>query len=98
MKISLLSTAILFYLTSINAEQQQDEYLNSILSNPKFKPNTLGNVIPGRFIIEFEQDFRGSSLQFVNDIESKININPRIKMNIAQDYNSSPSLFRGVSI
>lgn len=108
MKISLLSTVVLLYLTSINADklqqqkqqqqQQQDEYLDSILSNPKFKPNALGNVIPGRFIIEFEQDFRGSSLEFVNDIESEININPRVKMNIAQDYSSSPSLFRGVSI
>ncbi|KAK4518139.1 S-adenosylmethionine transporter [Mucor velutinosus] len=101
MKISLLSIAVLLCLSSIHAEsqdQQQDAYLASIMANPKFKPNTLGNVIPGRFIIEFEQDYRGSSLEFVNDIESEIDISPRIKMNIAQDYSSSPSLFRGVSI
>jgi len=102
MKISLLSTAVLLCLASIHAEslsqQQQDAHLESIMSNPKFKPNALGNVIPGRFIIEFEQDYRGSSLEFVNDIESDIDISPRIKMNIAQDYSSSPSLFRGVSI
>lgn len=99
MKIALLSAAIALYLTCINANTlQQDEHLEYILSNPKFKPNALGNVIPGRFIIEFEQDFRGSSLEFVNNIESKININPHVKMTIAQDYISSPSLFRGVSI
>jgi len=98
MRLSLLSTAVLLCLSGIYAESAQDAYLASIMANPKFKPNALGNVIPGRFIIEFEQDYRGSSLEFVNDMESEIDISPRIKMNIAQDYSSSPSLFRGVSI
>ncbi|KAI8637781.1 peptidase S8/S53 domain-containing protein [Parasitella parasitica] len=103
MKIPLLSTAMLLCVAGIHGDklqqqQKRDGYLDSILTNPKFKPNALGNVIPGRFIIEFEQSFRGSSLEFVNDIEAEIDINPRVKMNIAQDYNSSPSLFRGVSI
>lgn len=101
MKLFLLSTAVLLCLSSVHAEpaqEQPDAHLAAIMANPKFKPNALGNVIPGRFIIEFEQDYRGSSLEFVNDIESEIDISPRIKMNIAQDYSSSPALFRGVSI
>ncbi|GAA5799540.1 hypothetical protein HPULCUR_004956 [Helicostylum pulchrum] len=105
MKTSILTSASLSLLYLFSFVQAIDEkgHLQYLLSDPKFKPNTLGNVIPGRYIIEFDQNFHGSSLDFVNDIESDIvktdpTINSRIKMSIAHDYDSDPSIFRGISI
>ncbi|EIE91601.1 hypothetical protein RO3G_16312 [Rhizopus delemar RA 99-880] len=73
------------------------------MKDPKFKPSNLGNVIPGRYIIEFDEHYRGSSLEFVNKVEKDVlksapRIGMRVKMNIAQDYSSSSAIFRGVSI
>ncbi|KAG2232824.1 peptidase S8/S53 domain-containing protein [Thamnidium elegans] len=104
MKTSILTSASLSLLYLFSFVQSiENDHLQSLLSDPKFKPNTLGNVIPGRYIIEFDQSFHGSSLDFVNDIESDIvksypTINSRIKMSIAHDYDSDPSIFRGISI
>lgn len=105
MKTSILTSVSLslLYLFSFAQAIDENDHLQHLLSDPKFKPNTLGNVIPGRYIIEFDQNFHGSSLDFVSDIESDIvktdpTINSRIKMSIAHDYNSDPSIFRGISI
>lgn len=77
--------------------------LEAIMKDPKFKPSNLGNIIPGRYIIEFDEHYRGSSLEFVNKVEKDVlksapRIGMRVKMNIAQDYSSSSAIFRGVSI
>jgi hypothetical protein len=110
MRSSLLNSASLslLYLLSLTQAAEieiynENEHLQSLMSNPKFKPNTLGNIIPGRFIIEFDEDYHGSSLDFVNDVETDISnteptINSRIKMSIAHDFNSNSAIFRGVSI
>lgn len=108
MKSSLLTSAslsLLYFFSIIKAaEEEFDEaHLESLLADPKYKPNALGNVIPGRFIIEFEQDFHGSSLDFVTDIEADIiqtdpSTSSRIKMSIAHDFNTDSAIFRGISI
>ncbi|KAI8883553.1 subtilisin-like protein [Backusella circina FSU 941] len=68
-----------------------------MLSHPKFKTSNLGNIIPGRYIVEFADHFQGSSLEFVEDIEKDITaIKPIVRMDIAHDYGSS--LFRGISV
>ncbi|KAI9483063.1 MAG: peptidase S8/S53 domain-containing protein [Benjaminiella poitrasii] len=102
--IALLSTRRTFVQAAKdNSHTEDEELLNSILSNPKYKVNTLGRIIPGRFIIEFVDSYHGSSLDFITDVESDISQtksipSSRIKLSIAQDFNSSPSVFRGVSI
>ncbi|KAI7892969.1 peptidase S8/S53 domain-containing protein [Mucor mucedo] len=98
-----VSLLCLFTLTKAIEDVFDEARLNTLLSDPKYKPNTLGNVIPGRYIIEFDQDYRGSSLDFVTDIEADIYetdplTNSRIKMSIAHDFNTESSIFRGVSI
>lgn len=110
MKLSLLTSAslsLLYLFTFVQAAEDElfneNEHLESLLSNPKYKPNALGNILPGRFIIEFDQDYHGSSLDFVNDVETGIiqtdpNISSRIKMSIAHDFNTDSAIFRGISV
>lgn len=101
MKTSILTSAclsLLYVFSNTQAKEENEKHLDLLLSDPKYKPNTLGNIIPGRFIIEFDQNFDGSSQEFVNDIESDPDIISRIRMSIAHDYNSNPSIFRGISI
>lgn len=108
MKISLLTKASLSVLCLISLTQATEtendkERLESLFNNPKFKPNTLGNVIPGRFIVEFDEGYHGSGLEFVNDIEkdisaTELNLNSHIKLSIAHDFNSNSAIFRGISI
>ncbi|KAI8387535.1 peptidase S8/S53 domain-containing protein [Blakeslea trispora] len=103
MKIHLLS-AISLWLLSASSSALEDEHKNSrldlLFSNPKFRPNTLGNVIPGRFIIEFEDGYQGSSLDFVHEVQTMAepSLEGRIKISIAHDFASQSSIFRGVSI
>jgi hypothetical protein len=108
MKISLLTKASLSLLCLISStraagDESDEKRLQSLFEDPKFKPNTLGNIIPGRFIIEFDEGYYGSSLDFVSDIEKDIgatepNLNSRIKLSIAHDFNSNSAIFRGISI
>ncbi|KAI8363836.1 peptidase S8/S53 domain-containing protein [Choanephora cucurbitarum] len=103
MKIRLLSTISLWFLSNpsyVYGSEKQDSRLDSLFSNPKFRPNTLGNIIPGRFIIEFEDNYKGSSLDFVHEVQTMAepNIGGRIKINIAHDFATQSSVFRGVSI
>lgn len=67
--------------------------LKATIKDPKFKPNRLGNVIPGRYIIEFDEDYRESAMEFVNRIEPQP---AQYRIKIAHDYPSA--IFRGVSI
>lgn len=98
------SIAILYLASLVQAvAENEDPRLQSLMADPKFKINNLGNVIPGRFIIEFDEGYQGSSLEFVNDIEKDVsmtvpNLSSRIKMSIAQDYSSKSAIFRGISI
>ncbi|RCI05489.1 hypothetical protein CU098_012935 [Rhizopus stolonifer] len=99
MKLYLFASAWLCVLSGVST--QHNPRLESLLSNPKYRPNSLGNVIPGRFIIEFEQDYQGSSLEFINDVESLLDepsIQGRVKIHMAHDFNSQPAIFRGVSV
>lgn len=103
--LSLISASIsLFYAFSVvQATKETHKHLALLLSDPKYKPNTLGNVIPGRYIIEFDQDYHGSSLDFVNDVETLITqtdpaMNSRFKMSIAHDFTSESAIFRGISV
>lgn len=72
-----------------------DSLVDLMLSHPKFKATNLGNIIPGRYIVEFEDHFQGSSLEFVEDIDLTP-IKPIIRLDIAHEYGSS--LFRGISV
>lgn len=110
MKTSILTSAslsLLFLLSFVQAAEKdtydENDRIQSLMLDPKFKPNTLGNIIPGRYIIEFDEDYHGSSLDFVNDVEIDISntdpgIKSRIKMSIHHDFNSKSAIFRGVSI
>ncbi|KAI8887765.1 subtilisin-like protein [Backusella circina FSU 941] len=97
--LSLVCASLLSILNGVSARKNDNPILQSILSDPKFVPNELGNILPGRYIVEFEDDYRGSSLEFVSDIASEIKQTEpasHIKMTIAHDYGSS--IFRGISI
>jgi hypothetical protein len=106
MKISLLTSVSIFIiciLSNAQANSFDEEKLEALLADPKFKPNNLGNVLPGRYIIEFDENYHGSSLEFVSDVQSDLlksepGFNSRIKMNVAQEYDSPSTIFRGVSI
>jgi hypothetical protein len=106
MKTSLLtsvSASLLCIISNAYASGFDEHRLETILSDPKFKPNNLGNVLPGRYIIEFDEEYHGSSLEFVNDVESDLlksepGLHSHVKMSIAQEYDSSSAIFRGVSI
>ncbi|KAI7908050.1 peptidase S8/S53 domain-containing protein [Cokeromyces recurvatus] len=96
----VLLPSIVFAIKLDDFNSENDELL---LTNPKYKWNSLGKIIPGRFIIEFNDNYHGSSFEFITNVESDISQNEsipdsRIKMSIAQDFNSSSSIFRGVSI
>ncbi|KAI8972519.1 peptidase S8/S53 domain-containing protein [Pilobolus umbonatus] len=95
-----LSLIAIVYCETTNTENERYE---SLIANTKYVPNTLNHVIPGRYIIEFISQFEGSSLEFVNDIKtewmkSEPNLAAHVRLSIAHDYNSSPSIFRGISI
>ncbi|KAG0747148.1 hypothetical protein G6F62_000447 [Rhizopus arrhizus] len=91
---------LLFLLLIVNLSVsfgQKNAYdidrLKAIIKDPKFKPNRLGNVIPGRYIIEFDEDYRESAMEFVDQIEPQP---AQYRIKIAHDYPSA--IFRGVSI
>lgn len=69
-------------------------------ATPKYKESPLANIISGRYIIEFDESYQGSSSEFISYVQSKLGptINSHIKMTIAHDFDTSPSIFRGVSI
>lgn len=101
--LSLICASLLTILNvgTVSARKNEDPMLRSILSDPKFVPNELGNILPGRYIVEFEDDYQGSSLEFVSDIASELRQTEpmaasHIKMTVAHDYGSS--VFRGISI
>lgn len=105
MKTSLLtsvSVSLLCVIYNAHARSFDEHRLDSLLANPKFKPNNLGNVLPGRYIIEFDDGYHGSSLEFVSDVQSLLKnepaLNSRVRMSIAQEYDSPSTIFRGVSI
>ena len=52
------------------------------------------NVLSGRYIIEFDESYQGTSARFVEELEDD---NDRIKWKVAHDYNTE-SIFRGISI
>ncbi|KAI9271331.1 peptidase S8/S53 domain-containing protein [Sporodiniella umbellata] len=68
--------------------------VDKLISDPKFKPSTLGRNIPGRYIIEFDESYRGTSTDFVSHVEKVVLSDARVKMRIAYDSFA----FRGVSI
>ncbi|CEJ00752.1 Putative Subtilisin BPN' [Rhizopus microsporus] len=108
MRLSLLVSVCLIAFAVPSFAVQQDKYvyrnrLLSIIADPKFKPGTLGNAIPGRYIIEFDEDYHGSSMEFISRVENDIlltepHLGPHIKMSVAHDYSTSSAIFRGVSI
>lgn len=108
MRLSLLVSLCLIAFAVPSFAVQQDKYvyrnrLLSIIADPKFKPGTLGNAIPGRYIIEFDEDYHGSSMEFISRVENDIlltepHLGPHIKMSVAHDYSTSSAIFRGVSI
>ncbi|CAO3685818.1 unnamed protein product [Rhizopus stolonifer] len=59
-----------------------------------FKPSTLGHIIPGRYIIEFDQDYQGSPMDFVSRVQNDLLSDTRVKMAMAYDS----LVFRGISI
>ena len=62
--------------------------------------NNSNRQIPGRYIIEFNDDYMGSTEQFMNEIELE---HQSFRWTMAHDYHSnqrlsSDSIFRGISI
>ncbi|KAI7860448.1 peptidase S8/S53 domain-containing protein [Circinella umbellata] len=54
----------------------------------------IHNVLSGRYIIEFDEAYQGTSARFVQELEDD---NDRIKWKVAHDYDTE-SIFRGISV
>ncbi|KAI8377474.1 peptidase S8/S53 domain-containing protein [Radiomyces spectabilis] len=72
------------------------------VDHPKYKPCTFGRAIAGRYIVEFDDTFSGTSRQFLSDFEQGMQRqrpsfkSQQLRCNITQEYTSN--VFRGVSL
>lgn len=68
---------------------------SSALKHPKWVAPPLGSrPLAGRYIIEFSDDYDGSSTQFLNELEQE---HSSFGWTMAHDYDASP-IFRGFSV
>ncbi|KAI9313684.1 peptidase S8/S53 domain-containing protein [Dichotomocladium elegans] len=66
------------------------------IDHPKWMPSTTGKQLAGRYIIEFDDAFRGSPTDFIKEVQRN---HAQFKWTVTHDLDASKSsIFRGTSI
>ncbi|KAI9270392.1 peptidase S8/S53 domain-containing protein [Phascolomyces articulosus] len=88
------STLLLLYILGSTAT-----VANAIIDHPKWAAaaalgSNTHNALSGRYIIEFDENYEGTSTRFVKELEHE---HDHIKWKVAHDYDTE-SIFRGISV
>ncbi|KAL0089614.1 peptidase S8/S53 domain-containing protein [Phycomyces blakesleeanus] len=100
-KLALIALSLLVTITA--ALEDVPTLPQDILRDPKFRAATTGNTIAGRYIVEFDEKYSGTSSDFLERLTQDINrddpnIGNKLSMTISHEYDSTPSIFHGVSL
>ncbi|KAI9032696.1 peptidase S8/S53 domain-containing protein [Phycomyces nitens] len=100
-KLALIALSLLATLTA--ALEDSPILPQDIIRDPKFQAAITGNTVAGRYIVEFDDKYSGSSSDFLKRLTNDINrddpnIGNKLNMTISHEYDSTPSIFHGVSL